>query len=76
MLPYGHVFRLPNGLHVKVLLDDPAYDTVLVSVYISGWGDPIRSIRRSLVPDSLAAVTGAGAAGGLTGGTNSGIVGA
>ena len=54
-LPYGHVFRLANGLHARVLLDDPAYETVLVSIYISGWGDPIRWIPREQVPDSTAA---------------------
>jgi len=63
MLPYGHIFRLPNGLHARVLLDDPAYDTVLVSVYISGWGDPIRRI-----PRQVAAVPGPGSVAGGSGG--------
>ena len=68
MLPYGHVFRLPNGLHARVLLDDPAHDTVLVSVYISGWGDPIRSLPRASVPATVAGAPVPGAAGGSGGG--------
>ena len=59
-LPYGYVFALPNGLHARVLLDDPAYETVLVTVIISGWGDPIRQIPRESVPDATATVPEAG----------------
>ena len=51
-LPYGYVFRLLNELHAKVLLDDPLLDYVLVTVIISGWGDPIRPIPRALMPDN------------------------
>lgn len=60
-LPYGHVFQLPSGLYARVLLDDPAYETVLVTVIISGWGDPIRQIPRESVPDATATVPEAGA---------------
>ena len=54
-LPYGYVFALPNGLYARVLLDDPAYETVLVTVIISGWGDPIRQISREFVPGAVTA---------------------
>ena len=50
-LPFGHIVKLWNGLHARVLVDDPERPAILATIIISGWGDPIRWLAREKVID-------------------------
>ena len=50
-LPFGHIVKLWNGLHARVLVDDPERPAILATIIISGWGDPIRWVAREKVVD-------------------------
>jgi len=45
-LPFGHIVKLWNGLHARVLLDEPERPAILATIIVSGWGDPIRWVAR------------------------------
>ena len=50
-LPFGHTVKLRNGLHARVLLDEPERPAILATIIISGWGDPIRWVAREKIVD-------------------------
>ena len=47
--PEGQIVKLDNQLTARVLLDEPGRRTVLCTIVISGWGDPIREVARSRI---------------------------
>jgi len=48
-LSFGHIVKLRNGLHARVLLDEPERSAILATIIVSGWGDPIRWVAREKV---------------------------